>query len=120
MKELRRFEQANEIDHGVFSPTKGKACRLPPLDTPIGDASAASRGVKYQERGPAMTGTVKKILKDKGFGFIVPDEGSDDVFFHRGSLAPRVQFEDVTEGDTVQFQTRRGEKGVVAFDLKIR
>ncbi len=67
-----------------------------------------------------MTGTIKKIIREKGFGFIVPDDGSDDIFFHRGSLAPRVQFEDFNERDTVQFQTRKGDKGPVAFDLKLR
>ena len=67
-----------------------------------------------------MTGTVKKIIKEKGFGFITPDDGGDDVFFHRSSMAPRAQFEDLREGDQVQFQTRRGEKGPQAFDLKIR
>jgi cold shock protein len=67
-----------------------------------------------------MTGTIKKLMQQKGFGFIVPDDGSDDVFFHRGSMAPRVQFEDLSEGDTVQFQVRRGDKGPVAFDMKVR
>jgi cold shock protein len=67
-----------------------------------------------------MTGTIKKVMRQKGFGFITPDDGSDDVFFHRGSLAPRVQFEDVNEGDSVQFQSRKGDKGPVAFDLKLR
>ena len=67
-----------------------------------------------------MTGTIKKIIKPKGFGFITPDDGSEEVFFHRGSMAPRIQIEDFNEGDTVQFQTRKGEKGPVAFDLKIR
>ena len=67
-----------------------------------------------------MTGTIKKIIRPKGFGFITPDDGSEDVFFHRGSMAPRNQIEDFNEGDTVQFQTRKGEKGPVAFDLKIR
>ena len=67
-----------------------------------------------------MTGTIKKIIRPKGFGFITPDDGSVVVFFHRGSMAPRNQIEDFNEGDTVQFQTRKGEKGPVAFDLKSR
>ncbi len=67
-----------------------------------------------------MTGTVKKIDRQKGFGFIIPDDGSDDIFFHRGSMAPRSQIEDVNEGDGVQFQVRRGDKGPVAFQLKLR
>jgi len=67
-----------------------------------------------------MTGTIKKIIKQKGFGFIIPDDGSEEVFFHRGSLAPRVQIEDLNERDTVQFQVRRGDKGPVAMDLKVR
>ena len=67
-----------------------------------------------------MTGTIKKIVRQKAFGFITPDDGSEDVFFHRGSLAPRNQIEDLNEGDSVQFQVRKGEKGPVAMDLKIR
>lgn len=67
-----------------------------------------------------MTGRVKKILKDKGFGFIQPDDGSDDVFFHRSRLGPKVEFEDLREGDEVQFQVRPGEKGPQAFDVRVR
>ena len=66
-----------------------------------------------------MTGTIKKVIKDKGFGFIVPDDGSDDVFFHR-SRVERVQFEDLREGDKVEFQVRPGEKGPQAFNVKPR
>jgi CspA family cold shock protein len=68
----------------------------------------------------SMTGTIKKIVKDKGFGFIVPDEGNDEVFFHRSRLAPKVYFEDLREGDEVEFQVRPGEKGPQAFNLKPR
>ena len=67
-----------------------------------------------------MMGTIKKVVREKGFGFIIPDDGGDEVFFHRGSIAPRVQFDDLNEGDSVQFQTRRGDKGPVAFGLKLR
>jgi CspA family cold shock protein len=67
-----------------------------------------------------MTGTIKKIIADKGFGFIVPDDGSDDVFFHRSKLAPKLRFEDFREGEEVQFQVRSGDKGPQAFDVKPR
>jgi len=63
-----------------------------------------------------MTGTIKKIIKDKGFGFITPDE----VFFHRSKLAPKGYFEDLREGDEVEFLIRPGEKGSQAFNLKPR
>ena len=67
-----------------------------------------------------MTGTIKKIVRDKGFGFIVPDDGSDDVFFHRSRLGAKIQFDDLREGDEVEFQVRPGEKGPQAFDVKVR
>jgi CspA family cold shock protein len=93
------------------------------LDVCLLGKNTVERGlpiVKDHRRARNMTGTVRKIIRQKGFGFIKPDDGSEDVFFHRGSLAPRGQIEDINEGDTVQFQTRKGEKGPVAFDLKIR
>jgi len=67
-----------------------------------------------------MYGTIKKIVRDKGFGFIVPDDGSDDVFFHRSRMAPKVVFEDLREGDSVEFQVRQGEKGPQANMVKPR
>ena len=67
-----------------------------------------------------MFGTIKKIVRDKGFGFITPDDGSDEVFFHRTRLAPNVNFEDLREGEEVEFQSRRGDKGMQASDLKPR
>ena len=67
-----------------------------------------------------MFGTIKKVVRDKGFGFIVPDDGSDDVFFHRSKLAPKVVFEDLREGDEVEFQVTKGEKGPQALNVKGR
>ena len=67
-----------------------------------------------------MYGTIKKIVRDKGFGFIVPDDGSDEVFFHRSRLAPKVVFEDLREGNDVEFQVTKGEKGPQAANLKLR
>ena len=67
-----------------------------------------------------MRGTIKKIARDKGFGFVVPDDGGDDVFFHRSRLSPKIQFEDLREGDEVEFQVRSTEKGPQAFDVRVR
>ncbi|HUO05711.1 MAG TPA: cold shock domain-containing protein [Candidatus Binataceae bacterium] len=67
-----------------------------------------------------MYGTIKKIIKDKGFGFIIPDDGTDEVFFHRSKLAPKVQFDDLREGNEVQFDVKPGEKGPQAFNLRLR
>jgi len=65
-------------------------------------------------------GTIKKIVKDKGFGFIIPDDGTEEVFFHRSKLAPKIQFDDLREGNEVQFETRPGDKGPQAFNLRLR
>lgn len=66
-----------------------------------------------------MFGTIKKIVKDKGFGFILADDG-EEVFFHRSRLSPKTYFEDLREGSDVQFEVRPGEKGKQAFNLRLR
>ena len=53
------------------------------------------------------TGSIKKLLK--GFGFI-SREGSEDLFFHSGDLVD-VSFDSLREGDEVQFEVGKGEKG---------
>ena len=58
-----------------------------------------------------MFGTIKKVVKDKGFGFIIADDGGDEVFFHRSALSPKVYFDDLREGNEVQFDVRRGREG---------
>ena len=67
-----------------------------------------------------MFGTIKKVVKDKGFGFITADDGGDEVFFHRSALSPKVYFDDLREGNQVQFDVRPGEKGRQAFNLRLR
>lgn len=47
-------------------------------------------------------GTIKTIRSDKGFGFITPETGGDDVFFHRSSVEGTT-FDELREGQRVEF-----------------
>ena len=64
------------------------------------------------------TGTVKWFNDAKGFGFITPDDGGEDVFFSRGSMDGKADFDQLREGDQVQFQSRPGDKGPRASGVK--
>lgn len=59
-------------------------------------------------------GTIKKIIFDKGFGFIT--DGEKDVFFHRSSVEG-CKFEDLYEGDKVDFNEEQGPKGPNATNV---
>jgi CspA family cold shock protein len=48
------------------------------------------------------TGKIKTLVRDRGFGFIQADGGSEDVFFHSTSMAPGA-FDALNEGQEVQF-----------------
>ena len=62
------------------------------------------------------TGTVKKLVRERGFGFITPQDGPE-VFFHRSALQGAV-FDSLTEGQAVEFDVERGEKGPRAANMK--
>ena len=64
-----------------------------------------------------MTGTVKKFLDGKGFGFITPDEGDDDVFFHQSEIVME-GFRTLEEGQRVEFDVEEGAKGLSAKQVK--
>ena len=59
-------------------------------------------------------GTVKFFNVSKGFGFIKPDGGGDDVFVHQSGL-----IEEVRENDRVEYDTERGKKGINAVRVKV-
>ena len=48
------------------------------------------------------TGTIKRLVRDRGFGFIQPTGESEDIFFHNSALAPGA-FDQLNEGQTVEF-----------------
>lgn len=60
------------------------------------------------------TGTVKLFNRARGFGFIIPDDGSDDVFVHKNNIVDKID-----EGDKVSYEVEEGEKGLNATDVKV-
>lgn len=62
-----------------------------------------------------MQGTIKR-LTDRGFGFIAPEDGSADLFFHSTELQG-VAFDDLREGDKVTFEVMQSEKGPKAVSV---
>ena len=65
-----------------------------------------------------MKGTIKTIMADKNFGFITPEDGAKDVFFH-GSALQGVQFTELRTGDMVEFDTEDSEKGPRAINVRM-
>lgn len=82
----------------------------------IGDAmTVGSRRQVF--RGGYVIGIVKRLVADKGFGFIRDENGSRELFFHRSSCTG-VQFEDLTEGMSVSFDEGKSPKGPRAENVR--
>lgn len=52
-------------------------------------------------------GKIKKLVHDKGFGFIQPENGQD-VFFHHSTVANQ-GFDDLSEGQQVEYEVEQGQ-----------
>ncbi len=64
------------------------------------------------------TGTVKWFNESKGFGFIEPTEGGDDVFVHTTAIEGD-GYKTLLEGQTVNFEIQKGPKGLQAAHVKV-
>ncbi len=64
----------------------------------------------------AQEGTVKWFSDEKGYGFIRPDDGSEDVFVHHTGIAGE-GFKSLEEGDRVTYEVSQGRKGLQAENV---
>ena len=63
-----------------------------------------------------MNGTIKTLVRDRGFGFIAREGEAKDLFFHSKSVQG-VTFDELNEGDAVTFEVKEGEKGLAAENV---
>ena len=64
--------------------------------------------------GGGAEGTVRFFNGEKGFGFIEPDDGGDDVFVHYSAIADRGGYRSLDEGQRVEYTASPGQKGLQA------
>ncbi|CAN5714199.1 MAG: cold-shock protein [Rubrobacter sp.] len=61
-------------------------------------------------------GTVKWFSDDKGYGFITPDEGGEDLFVHHSGISG-TGFKSLEEGAKVSYEASQGQKGMQADNV---
>jgi len=74
-------------------------------------------GFSFQKEDRRLKGKIKRLTRERGFGFITAEDGKD-VFFHRSALAGE-DFDALEEGSSVEFDLERGPKGPRAMNVRV-
>ncbi len=77
-----------------------------------GGKRTRSKGLRRVARG-----TVKWFSEEKGYGFITPEEGGEDLFVHYSAIEGS-GFRSLKEGERVSYEPARGRKGEQAANVR--
>lgn len=88
-----------------FSSGRGRPRRRAPASRPTAAPS-----------GPKVKGRIKKLVRERGFGFVRGDDGKE-VFFHRSGLGP-TDYDALSEGDVVEYVVQEGPRGARAENVR--
>jgi CspA family cold shock protein len=87
---------------------------VPPVD---GGSEPGKSRLEYEESVQMASGTVKWFNDAKGFGFISQDGGGEDVFVHHTAIVAE-GFRSLQEGQRVEFEVKKGPKGLQAANVR--
>ncbi len=76
------------------------------LEQTVRQQSGSGSGIEVN----VATGTIKKVVSDRGFGFIRADD-EKEYFFHRNSLDSSLDFDRLVGGEAVEFEIEQSPKG---------
>jgi CspA family cold shock protein len=91
------------------SPPHVAGFRVVDLSSRTDRAPAVSVSGRYR-RSHVTTGTIKKVVADRGFGFIAAED-TKEYFFHRGGLDSSLDFDRLVGGERVEFEIEDSPKG---------
>jgi len=63
-------------------------------------------------------GKVKWFSGEKGYGFIKPQDGSEDVFVHRNNVSGMDWEDGLRDGESVEYETKNTDKGISAINVR--
>lgn len=63
-------------------------------------------------------GTVKWFSSEKGYGFIQPKDGGEDIFVHRNNVDGLGWEDSLREGESVEYDTEQTDKGISAINVQ--
>lgn len=79
-------------------------------------STTTAREARYWEV-TVTTGTIKKVVAERGFGFITAEDAKE-YFFHRSGLEPSIEFDRLLGGERVSFDVESGPKGARAVRVR--
>ncbi|WP_448627445.1 cold-shock protein [Geodermatophilus sp. URMC 64] len=102
----------------LLSAGRGAPARRDPGRRESRPADRDRGGRGRRDTGGATQGTVQWFNPDKGFGFISPDDGGEDVFVHFSEIEDDGGYRELAEGQRVEFSRARGDRGINATGVR--
>ena len=105
------------LDCEIFDGNKGKQVKTITQVIHPGDINMMTRA-ENADGTVTMGGIVKWYKPEKGFGFVMADDGQKDIFIHK-SLLDKLEIDELEDGQRVKITVKAVDKGREAVDIKV-